>query len=273
MKSKSTGWVKLAFIALSLAMLAPAYAWDCSYWSQSSDPNAECYKPPAAPGGSTSTSKAHQSQHQRQTQRQRQSQVAKGGNASAVTGPATATVGNVAGGSVGPVAGGAGGAGGMATGGAVGDTTANASNQGNATSDASNQGNSQTTQYQGDSYPRQTPMAVAGFVQPTSTCTAARNGGASSPVAGISFGVSTKDEECDLRETARMFHEMGQAKLAVELLCKSKAAQRLKECGYVDPPPVMMVQPQTNVPKPEIKSEQYATKEELKRAVEHGLGK
>ena len=251
-----------AFIALTLSILSPAYAWDCTYWSQSTDPTAECYKAPQAAGTtSKARASANQRQRQNQQQRQRQSQVAKGGNATAAGGAGgTATVGSVAGGSVGDVAGGAGG---------MGGSTGPISND--STSAASNQGNSQSTQFQGDSYPRQTPAALAGFVQPTSTCTAARNGGASSPVAGISFGVSTKDEECDLRETARMFFEMGQAKLGVELLCKSKAAGRLHECGYVDPPEVKIVAPPPTAVAPP--ASEFVTKEEFNRFVRQALGK
>lgn len=92
-----------------------------------------------------------------------------------------------------------------------------------------------------ESIPRQTPPAMAGFVQPTSSCKNARNGGASAPVAGLSFGWSTSDNECDLRETAREFWEMGQPQTAVTLLCQSNAAKRIPSCAYVAPVAVVPV--------------------------------
>lgn len=88
---------------------------------------------------------------------------------------------------------------------------------------------------------RQTPPAFAGTVQPTASCKNAINGGASAPIAGISFGVGKTDKECDLRETARMFYELGERTLAVELLCTSDAAKRLQACAPTVAPPAPVV--------------------------------
>lgn len=74
---------------------------------------------------------------------------------------------------------------------------------------------------------RQTPPAFAGNVQPTASCRGAINGGASAPVAGISFGFSKKDDECDAREAAREFYEMGRPDLAIMVLCKTKVGKSL----------------------------------------------
>lgn len=113
-------------------------------------------------------------------------------------------------------------------------TAASVSNAagGNATSNAAggDAGGQQVT-YEGSRTPRQTPPAFAGTVQPTASCKGAINAGASTPVAAVSFGKDRPDDECDLRETARMFYEMEERELAVELLCKSKAAQRLTQCA------------------------------------------
>lgn len=99
---------------------------------------------------------------------------------------------------------------------------------------------------------RQTPPAFAGTVQPTASCKNAINGGASAPVAGVSFGFGRSDDECDLRETAREFYEMGEHDLAVTLLCTSKAAKRLAQCK-----PSVIV---------ESAHPEYATHEEVDRA-------
>lgn len=107
-----------------------------------------------------------------------------------------------------------------------------------ATSESSSQANNAgvTTTFDDHSsvsVPRQTPPAFAGDVQPTTSCANARNGGASSPIAGLSVGFSTKDKECDLRETARLFWEMGQRETAVLLLCQSESAKKLgNRCAF-----------------------------------------
>lgn len=109
--------------------------------------------------------------------------------------------------------------------------TADSTAFGGASTAAGGDASGQQVTFQGDSIPRQTPPAFAGTVQPTASCKGAINAGASTAVAGISFGKDRTDDECDLRETARMFYEMQERELAVELLCKSKAAQRLAQCA------------------------------------------
>lgn len=108
---------------------------------------------------------------------------------------------------------------------------ASASVSANTVATASNDG--VTTSFDSQEV-RQTPPAFSGYVEPTTSCANARNGGASSPVAALSFGLSTKDKECDLRETARLFYEMGQHATAVRLLCLSQAAKRLPTCEYLE---------------------------------------
>lgn len=121
---------------------------------------------------------------------------------------------------------------------AGGSATAQGGAGGTAAADNNSTGSGNSTSYTDNSsyeVPRQTPPAILGTVQPTTSCTAARNGGASSPVAALSLGWSAKDVECDLRETSRQFYEMGQVELAVQLLCKSEAAKRLDRCQYAQP--------------------------------------
>lgn len=83
------------------AFTAPAFAWDCSYWIQNTNPSAECYRPPvtsdpssSATSDSTSNSRsnsransnASSNQHQGQQQAQGQGQTATGGDATATGG-------------------------------------------------------------------------------------------------------------------------------------------------------------------------------------------
>jgi hypothetical protein len=184
-----------AFLALTLFCISPAYAWDCSVWHQSTNPSGECYQ---APAGAAATSTASATQQQAQIQGQAQQQTATGGTASAT-----------------------------ASGGQGGSATA----AGGSGGSADNAGNSQSSTYVSIT-PRQTPVAVSGYVEPSAECMAARNGGASSPVAAISFGFSKVDKGCELREDARMLYEMGQRAQAVELLCVEARKLGLKDCAY-----------------------------------------
>lgn len=220
------------------AVCMPAYAWDCSKWHQSTDPHGECYVPPDPPSSQATAA---------QTQGQGQSQAAYGGASQA-----TAT-------------GGTGGAGGNAQGGTASQTQTAAASATNSAQggDASNAGNAQSVS-ESTNYPRQTPMAMAGFVQPTIPCATARNGGASSPVVGLAFGFSGHDKECDLREDARLLFAFGRPDLAVALLCKDAERFGLKDCA-----PVTAAAPKADP--------RYVTREELreveKRLVQRGAGK
>lgn len=66
-----------ALLILALLIPSSSFAWDCSYWSQSSNPAAECYRPPAVPNTAVSSSQ----QSQIQNQSQDQAQTANGGAA------------------------------------------------------------------------------------------------------------------------------------------------------------------------------------------------
>lgn|SRR6185437_6740122 len=130
--------------------------------------------------------------------------------------------------------------------------------------DANNVGNTlSTSSYY--SNPRQTPPALSGYVEPTIACANARNGGASSPVAGISFGFSTKDKDCDLREDARLLYEFGQPRLAVELLCADARKRGLKDCTYT--PPIAHVV----IRQDDGRKQHYVTEEELRTVLERIL--
>lgn len=177
---------------------------------------------------------------------------------------------------------GLGGSGGAAL--AAGGTASSTASGGNATGgnatggnasggSASNAGNAQSlsTSY---SYPRQTPMAMAGFVQPTIPCATARNAGASSPVVGLAFGFSTDDKECDLREDARLFYAFGQPELAVRLLCQDAAKFGLQGCHYAAPVARQHVIERAPVSKaPSQPDPRYVTQAELLRIIKIMGGK
>lgn len=154
-----------------------------------------------------------QSQSQTQHQAQLQQQVAAS--------KSSASVGNVS------ATGGSSNSRSVATGGKSQSTSAAITGPSTSSAvggDASGQSVSESSVY---SVPRQTPPAFAGTVQPTASCRGAINGGASAPVAGISFGFSKKDDECDAREAAREFYEMGRPDLAIMVLCKTKVGKSL----------------------------------------------
>jgi hypothetical protein len=60
------------------------------------------------------------------------------------------------------------------------------------------------------------------------------SGGASAPFGGISFGGSTLDKQCDMRETARAFALLGSRYAAAKILCNTDAAKKahlsIEEC-------------------------------------------
>lgn len=218
-----------------LAVMAAMFAMFAMFAAAASA-GQPCPPKSTAPGSAaTSTSTAVALQGQRQGQRQGQSQAAYGGSGTA---SATGRQSQTAQGGQGGAGGSASAAGGTATGGAASQSQ-----------DASNAGNAQSVAESVD-YPRQTPEAVAGFVQPTIPCATARNAGASSPVVGLAFGFSGRDHDCDLRETARLFYEFGQPQLAVALLCQAARRFGLKNCEYVAP----------------AADPRYVTREELRRA-------
>lgn len=79
---------------------------------------------------------------------------------------------------------------------------------------------------------RQAPSVFAPAALPTAPCVVASSGGLSVPGGGLSFGRGRIDEECTLRETARMFDAFGETAFALALLCSSEA---VKESGLECP--------------------------------------
>lgn len=91
---------KVIIVTFLLGLCSTAQAWDCSYWSQSQNPTAECYRAPTT-GGSTNSASAGQSQSQGQGQSQGQTSASRsassatGGNASQGITTTTTDSGNV----------------------------------------------------------------------------------------------------------------------------------------------------------------------------------
>jgi hypothetical protein len=61
------------------------------------------------------------------------------------------------------------------------------------------------------------------------------SGGGSGTGFGLSFGTSWTDDECNTRETARMFSGMGLSGDALAVLCSSKFAQAAPSCAAFRP--------------------------------------
>ena len=75
-------------------------------------------------------------------------------------------------------------------------------------------------------YERQTAMAYAPAIAPTVVCATGKSGGVSTSVFGITGGASGIDIECETRETARLFAEIGYKETAALVACTTVAAQR-----------------------------------------------
>ncbi len=113
--------------------------------------------------------------------------------------------------------GGMGGAGGVGLGGAGGVGLGGA---------ASNDGNSQSTTYE---QVRQSPGVFMNAPAPTAPCQASR-GGFLSFIAGAGIAYTETLEECEIRETSRIAHGVGQAQIAKEVLCMGKYARLTAAC-------------------------------------------
>ena len=81
------------------------------------------------------------------------------------------------------------------------------------------------------SNPRQAHSANAPSVYPSGNCYGGWSAGLGLPGVNLSGGKAVLDDQCDMRETARMFAAVGERELAVMLLCQTEAATYLPECG------------------------------------------
>ena len=119
-------------------------------------------------------------------------------------------------------AGGAGGIGGTAYGG-IGGSGGIGTGTGGA---ANNAGNSQSLHFD---QVRQSPAVFMGSPAPTAPCQASM-GGFLSFIGGIGLAGSRTLEECEIRESARIAHAVGQPHMAREILCMGKYASLTRSC-------------------------------------------
>lgn len=94
---------------------------------------------------------------------------------------------------------------------------------GAATASSAGQANSNVNETR---VPRQAPFALAPDVYPSAPCRVGWGGAASAPIGGLSVGGSKLDDECDKRETARAFSNLGFREAALKILCTTKAARK-----------------------------------------------
>lgn len=94
-------------------------------------------------------------------------------------------------------------------------------------------GNTQSVNVGSDSYKeeKQVPAVLAPSISPTAPCMGSSSGGGSGTGFGLSFGTSWTDDECNTRETARMFHAMGLGSDALAILCSSAYAKSAPSCA------------------------------------------
>lgn len=76
---------------------------------------------------------------------------------------------------------------------------------------------------------RQSPSVFMNAPAPTAPCQATA-GGFVSFIAGGGFAASYTLEQCEIRETARIAHGIGEQAMARKILCKAEFAKDLEEC-------------------------------------------
>ena len=83
---------------------------------------------------------------------------------------------------------------------------------------------------------KQAPAVFAPSIAPTAPCMGGTSAGGSGTGFGLSFGTSWTDDECNTRETARLFHSMGMTADALAVLCSSAYAAAAPSCSGKDKP-------------------------------------
>lgn len=78
---------------------------------------------------------------------------------------------------------------------------------------------------------RNTPNASAPNIYPTAPCMGSSSAGGSGAGFGFSLGTSWKDDDCGLRETARLFDQLGHKADGLAVLCSSSYAKAAPACA------------------------------------------
>lgn len=245
--------MKLYILLVSFLICGSAQAWDCNYWSQSTNPKAECYKAPSAPAGGNSSATATQTQGQQQGQHQSSSNsnvnknssaskssslsAAKSGsksNSNAVTGPSYSNSSAL-----------------------TGPSTSNATNGGNTLATSSvNSGNY---------------TEAAGVVQPAMMiiqgCQVQGQAGGSNTRAAGMLGIGFTPKNCYDYMQAQAYLAIGAIQAACEILNHTEAAARAVKAGAKLPDCAPPIAEAVATP------HNYVTQEELNLLVKRGLVK
>jgi len=83
---------------------------------------------------------------------------------------------------------------------------------------------------------KQAPSVFAPSIAPTAPCMGGTSAGGSGTGFGLSFGTSWTDDECNTRETSRLFHSMGMTADALAVLCSSAYAAAAPSCAGREKP-------------------------------------
>jgi hypothetical protein len=93
---------------------------------------------------------------------------------------------------------------------------------------ATSEGSNQSSNVHFDQI-RQSPSVFMGAPMPTAPCQASM-GGFLSFIGGIGMAGSRTLEECEIRESSRIAHAVGEQKMAKEILCMGKYASQTSQC-------------------------------------------
>lgn len=83
---------------------------------------------------------------------------------------------------------------------------------------------------------KQAPSVFAPSIAPTAPCMGGTSAGGSGTGFGLNFGTSWTDDECNTRETARIFHSMGLMSDALAVICSSAYAASAPSCAGKERP-------------------------------------
>lgn len=90
--------------------------------------------------------------------------------------------------------------------------------------------NTQDTHYSGTNTVKMAPNIIAPNILPSVPCASVTSAGLSVLGGGLTFGTAHQDEDCNLRETARMMHTIGRVEDALDVLCASQHAKAARTC-------------------------------------------
>ena len=104
-----------------------------------------------------------------------------------------------------------------------------------------------TTNYSGSYTIRNTPEVIPPSIVGGNACAVGASGGISAPGFGLAMGATWADRACERRQQAALLFNMGEQKVALELMCQDdhvRAAMKVaaRPCAADIPPPVSVVE-------------------------------